>query len=482
MMRGGPRRSLGNGAAEPSHRTLVELVTNRLPVRARRLSGAVVAPFTQALTSLILQIIAIRALTADHFATFSILYSGLVVLTAISTGLVGDSLTVLDRHRQEIRSGLLILGLGAAGAGGVLSALASLVFAGLSIPTATLVGAATAAFLIEDLLRRLFMARLQFWRVVSVDIVVLVITAGTAVVLAVSREQLGLAHLVGPLLLGQVAGLVFGLAMLPSAVANLSLRRPATRVVIRFGIWRALQQGVRTGVMMAFRVLVVLAVGSTLFASLEAARIYTSPALLAVNGTATFLLASAAADRHQSTLSALRQADATMKLLAGSSVVTALAALVLLPIAGHLVTGGEPVSALAVLGWMGYAAASALAAPYASLASVRGHHRYVVAIRACDALVSLAVVALLLGPLGAPASTAPLGLAVGGIVIVPLARRKLVRSHAFKHGPGKAPSQVRAVDGRSTPGRVSGAGQREGGTRTVSLETPTRRALGVDAD
>ena len=93
----------------------------------------------------------------------------LAMATGVCTGFVGDTLTVLDRGRRDIRAALqnwlLVLSLaGAAVAyliavlGGFLTAGSALVFAG-----------ATAVFLIEDALRRLLMANLRFWRIVAID-------------------------------------------------------------------------------------------------------------------------------------------------------------------------------------------------------------------------------------------------------------------------------------------------------------------------
>ena len=78
---------------------------------ARRLgpaSGAMVAPFAQALSSLALQVIAVRELGADGFGVYALLYAAVVMAMALSNGLVGDSLTVLDRGRPEVRGAISV--------------------------------------------------------------------------------------------------------------------------------------------------------------------------------------------------------------------------------------------------------------------------------------------------------------------------------------------------------------------------------------
>jgi hypothetical protein len=63
--------------------------------RGRGVSGAVGAQLAQALASLVLSIVAARSLGADGLGVYGLISGGLVLATAIATGLVGDSLTVL---------------------------------------------------------------------------------------------------------------------------------------------------------------------------------------------------------------------------------------------------------------------------------------------------------------------------------------------------------------------------------------------------
>jgi hypothetical protein len=86
------------------------------------------------------------------------------------------------------------------------------------------------------------------------------------------------------------------------------------------------------------------------------------------------------------------------------------------PLVGPWVTGGSfALPVVAVLGWSVYAACTASAQPFVSLAAARGRQRAVLAVRAGDAAVSAAAVVLLLALGGEPAY-APFALALGPLV------------------------------------------------------------------
>ncbi len=144
-----------------------------------RLVGALAGQGTLALAGLVLQVAAARELGAAGLATFSLVYGAVVLATAVTSGLVGDSLTVLDRHDPGVRAALHRLALGTALgtglAGGLLAALAGWgsAWAGVWI------GVATVSFVLEDLLRRLLQATGRYWRLPAVDL------SGAAAALAV---------------------------------------------------------------------------------------------------------------------------------------------------------------------------------------------------------------------------------------------------------------------------------------------------------
>jgi O-antigen/teichoic acid export membrane protein len=65
--------------------------------------GAVTVQLIIAGGSLILQAIATRTLGAAGYGTYAVLYSILVLLLAVQTSWVGDSLTVFDRFDPRIQ-------------------------------------------------------------------------------------------------------------------------------------------------------------------------------------------------------------------------------------------------------------------------------------------------------------------------------------------------------------------------------------------
>src|SRR3954462_6478875 len=119
----------------------------------RRATGAVVGQVTQAAAGLVLSVPAARYLGAAGLATFSLIYGAIVLVTAVSSGMVGDSLTVLDRHEPRVRAGLHVWAVLVSGAAGVLGALVA-AGTGLVGPAgAVVLGLAVTAFVLEDTLR-----------------------------------------------------------------------------------------------------------------------------------------------------------------------------------------------------------------------------------------------------------------------------------------------------------------------------------------
>ena len=136
----------------------------------RRATAAVLGQGTQALAGLALQVAAARLLGAGGLAVFALGYGALVLGTAVCSGLVGDSLTVLDRADRGTRAGLHVwtalvsTGVGLAGAAAALVSGLVPVWAGL------LLGPACAAFVVEDTLRRLLMATGRYRALPAVDL------------------------------------------------------------------------------------------------------------------------------------------------------------------------------------------------------------------------------------------------------------------------------------------------------------------------
>lgn len=356
-------------------------------------TGALGGQVTLALSSLMLQVVAARALGAEGLGQFALLFGYVVMVTAVSTGLVGDSLTVLDRHHPAVRSGLLTAATVTilVGSTGAFALAVGPHGPGVALAFAT----ATAAFMAADLLRRTLMATLRFWSLVLVDGLALG-AAATVLVTSARVTQLTLGHVVVALAIGQATACAVAWRCLP-----VDERRPAPLgaaglpSVVRFGGWRALQQFVRPTTLNTARWLVLLAAGTAAVGELEAARVFVAPAMLLVQGVSSYLFASYAAGQGQPLADLLRRADrgaATM--LAGCGLL-AVGAAVTAPALGPLLTGDHfRLTATAVLGWGLYAASCAAVLPYGSLAAVRGAPARVFLLRVLDSSAAILVTAL----------------------------------------------------------------------------------------
>ena len=380
----------------------------------RPAAGALVGQAGQAVAGLALQVVAARELGAAGLATFSLVYGAMVLATAVCSGLVGDSLTVLDRQRPDIRAGLhvgaVVVSAVAALAGGVLALATDVVPAWI----APLLGLATAAFILEDTLRRLLMAAGRFWSLTLVDGSALVLGLGVLAGAATSGP-LTLASFVFAVLVGQTGAAAVAWALLPVHERPRGpWRRPALAEVAAFGTWRALAQTVRPAMLTLLRILVIGVAGAAAYGPLEVARVYTAPTLVLVAGMGSFLLPHFVGLRPLGAAASLRSADrAALGLTLGVAGI-GLVALAALPWLGPLMTGGGyDVPTGAVAGWSVYAAASATLLPYSSLASVHGHQRRVLAFRSLEFASLLAVLVLLLAGGDGGASWTPLALSLG---------------------------------------------------------------------
>ncbi|SOE01058.1 hypothetical protein [Blastococcus haudaquaticus] len=398
-----------------------------LGVLRRPVTAAVAGQVTQAAAGLVLQVAAARSLGASGFGAFAVAYGAIVLATAVCSGLVGDSLTVLDRREPGVRAALhgwtVVVSAGA----GVLGVLATVLTDLGGTGTGLLLGLATAAFIVEDTLRRLLMATGRFWSLSAVDGTSLVLALSTLAGLA-SLGELTFPSFVVALLVGQVGASVTAYVLLPASERpHGPWRRPAWAEVFAFGSWRAATQTIRPALMTALRLLVVATAGVAAYGPIEAARVYTAPTLVLVGGLGSFLLPHFVALRGRPVAHSLRVADRAALGLAVAVALIGAAALLVLPFLGPVITGGDyGVPAAAVAGWSAYAVASALLLPYGAMASAHREQARVLGLRTLE-LLSLAAVLVLVLTHPSHAAWAPLALAIGPLLAAAAVRRRVLR-------------------------------------------------------
>ncbi len=396
------------------------------PRRRTKRSGGIAAIAAQGATAaggFALQILAARSLGVAGLAEFGLLYGTLVWATGIISGFVGDSTMVLDRHEPAVRAALqnwllLISALCAAAC-----FLAPLATGFVDFRAALAFGGATFVFLIEIALRILLMATLMFWRMTAMD------TTSLLVMLTVLAfaPTVTLAWLFLALMVGQLSAVAVGICLLPAEERWLARPFPAQyRAVAAYGLWRGLQQAVQPSVLALMRVTVIGAVGLAAAGGLEAARIYTAPAMLVLVGLGGFLFANYAISRAQPMHAAVRSADKEAFALMLITVVFGILAVVAIRPVGALITGHN-ISAFTVVGWLVYTLSVAAATPYSLLAAARGMQAAVLVALVASAILSLTLVAALAYGLRS-VEWVPFGLAIGPLAIAPAIRQYTLRS------------------------------------------------------
>lgn len=394
--------------------------------------GGVSAQGSQSFASLTLQVIAARALGAEGLGVFAAVYALIVMATAVSSGFVGDSLTVLDRASPRIRAALQAYWLGLSALLGPALGLGAWGTGLVDGRTAAACALATSFFLCEDIVRRTLMATLRFWRIVATDLMVFAVSLSWIAGVYASGNPITLTQLFVAMACGQAGGIVLGVTLLPRAERRLvSWKGADWGVVARYGSWRAMQQVVRPTMLAGLRMAVIAIVSLAAAGELEAARIYMAPAMIVVGGVSSFLFASYAAQpRTGSARAQVRGVDRNVGLLVTVVVLLCFVAVLCLPWLAPVLTDGEyDLSITAVVCWALFAAAVASSTPYGQMAAVRGHHVAVFVIRCLDSLGSLAALMVLLH-IGMSVDLAPLVLAIGGVAGGLLMRWRLVRSVA----------------------------------------------------
>jgi O-antigen/teichoic acid export membrane protein len=393
----------------------------------RRATGAVVGQVTQAIAGLVLQVAAARYLGAAGLATFSLIYGAIVLVTAVSSGMVGDSLTVLDRHEPRVRAGLHVWSAVVSVGAGIVGAAVAVATATVSPAAAVVLAVAVTAYVVEDALRRLLMAAGRYWSLPAVDATSLVFSLATLVACALAGP-LTLTSFLWALVAGQLAAALVAFFCAPAGERPRGpWRHPALGQVWSFGVWRAAGQMVRPGLLTALRLVVVAAAGAAAYGPLEAARVYTAPTLVLVQGLGSFLLPHYVATRDRSPRRAIRAADGAALGLAAAVAGITVVALLLQPVVEPLLTGGNySVPVLAVAGWGAYAVSAAFLLPYSGLATVHRRQRLVLMLRVLE-FAALGVVVWLVYRVPDGERWAPLALAIGPVLAAVAVRQFVLR-------------------------------------------------------
>ncbi|WP_314093797.1 hypothetical protein [Microbacterium foliorum] len=380
----------------------------------RKALGAVIAQAAQAGIGLLLQILVARLLGIEEYGRFAILYGVVIVATAVVTGLVGDSLVVLERSQRAIRAGLELMLLITS----VLLAVGSFLIAWLTgfsdVLESALFALALAAFAVEEIVRRMLIAHLSFVRTALTDLAGFVVAL--AVILTVHvTGTLTLAAFLGGIAAGQVAAAFIGWRLMPRSERHLvGLRGADLAAVWRYGMWRGLQQVLRPSLFTVLRLLVLAGAGLTAVGLLEAARTYTSPLILVISGLSSFLFVRFADQHKAGAGGSVREADRVVLFLLLGTVLMSVAAVVLIPWVSPLLFDVQ-VDPLAVIAWLAYGMSVAIVTPYGALGAVGGRQIAVFVIRLSDTILAIAAAVVMIA-LGAEASTLPFALAVASML------------------------------------------------------------------
>lgn len=317
-------------------------------------------------------VVVARALGPEALGRFALLFTILLALVSVQSAWVGDSLTVLDRTQTRLRRGIsntqwvqVVLG---SIAGGILAyaighagLAASFVFAGL-----------VAAWELEEFGRRVFIARLEFWRQAANDGSYLVFTAAALAVCAI-LSTLSLALVLACMTIGAMCAFLLGIVWLPD---NERLQRPTLstsglRDVAGYGIWRGAQSGAGYAAQVIVRGLVIGLASVAIMGQLEASRLVFAPLFVLVAAVANLTLATFARSARETGGGTSKLVRAAVVGSAAICVLYGAVVLVFPNVFVRLLAGAQfDPDRLALAGWFALAIAIAITTPFSTLALV----------------------------------------------------------------------------------------------------------------
>jgi O-antigen/teichoic acid export membrane protein len=440
----------------------------------------VAVQFVLAGGSFVLQVVAARALGAAGYGKYAVLYSILVVMTAIHTSLVGDSLTVFDRFDRRIRSALWICFLLSIMGGVVFALGASTVMTGVSIEAVVLFVTVTVLWLANETGRRIFAARMEFWRLAINDIAWYVATLASIAILAWQGITISLASILGAMCIGLMLAIILARVRLPRReYAFVSMRDAAVTEVLGFAGWRSVQAGLRPLTLFLARLLILVQAGPAVLGGIEAARLLMAPGITIINGSGWFLLGDfAIAQRTGQPVRTRRALRATGVLVAVTSVLGVISVASVTWLEPLLTADSFAVSRTALVGWAIYTVCFACTMPMGNLAAARRQSRLVFAIRGIETIIGLLALTALLAIAAELAPLAPYCLGAGGLASAAVLWSRLRRQDpaAASATPVDSGSADRSTDPeagsdtRSAVARVS-AQDDDRSDRATSAET-----------
>jgi exopolysaccharide production protein ExoQ len=394
----------------------------------RRPLGAIVSQLIVAASSLLLSFIALRELGASGLGAFSLLLGILTTFNSIQTGWIGDSLTVMDRFDPGIRRALFHSQWAAIGLVTVATFVLGLQVDGIDSTTAVLFAVAAVTWAVEETLRRILIARREFWGLVANDSAFAVGSLGLLLVVAFTGAGFTIDTMMVSLIAGAIVAIGLGVMQLPRVELVPGPREPSRmRELASFAGWRAFQVGLRPATMTAMRAIVAATASLTVLGQLEAARLVIAPVLTIVNGAGVYLLPTYAGQARRRV--GFRPSVArAMWVVGGLAAAYGVAAVLLRRLLVQLLTNGTtPVTAGALVSWALFSMAFGVGVPPGSATVALGRSRQTFMIRAIDAALGLVAVSVLsvIGWFDA----VPAGLAFGAFVGAALLVEDLRKQH-----------------------------------------------------
>ena len=367
----------------------------------------------------------LRVLGFDDYGRYAVLYGIVILVMAVLSGLVGDSLVVLHREEPRIRAALEGFTLLMSFCGAVVAASAATLLRFADPLEGLAFGVGLVSYTFMEIVRRLLIAHMMFIRAAVSDAIGF---ACTAAVLLTGHWLNGLSLwiVLSATAAGQAVGCLVGWRMLPLCERFLvPLRQPDFAAVWRYGSWRGLQQTLRPAMFTVVRVLVIGFASLAAVGLLEAARTYVSPLMLVVGSLSSLLFVRFADHAKAGRTGSLREADRVVAALLVLSIVLGGIALLLAPWAGPFIFDIE-LDRLSVIGWIAYGISVAMVTPYGALSAVTGHQTTVFFVRLADTSLAVGIVAAALAA-GSTFRTVPFVLAgaslLGGAVLRHIAAR-----------------------------------------------------------